>query len=127
MDVPGKQKQRLIWLKVEAPAKPLLGNTCNGCGVCCAAEPCPVARVFLWQWRGACRALVWSEAQQQYRCGMLLQPATYLRFLTASPQTWFARLFLRIFTRLVARWIAAGTACDSAAEVEIQASPNVHH
>jgi hypothetical protein len=103
------KKQRLIWLQVAAPAKPSLGQRCNGCGVCCAAEPCPVARAFLWQWRGACRALIWVEADQQYRCGMLLQPSTYLRILPVSWQAWFSRL--------VARWIAAGTACDSDAEV----------
>ena len=109
MDDSASKRQRLIWLNVAAPAKPLLGQKCNGCGVCCAAEPCPVARVFLWQFRGACRALMWVQADQQYRCGMLLQPSSYLRFLPASWQAGFSRL--------VARWIAAGTACDSDAEV----------
>jgi hypothetical protein len=109
VDASDSKKQRLIWLKVAAPAKPLLGQTCNGCGVCCTAEPCPVARVFLWQWRGSCRALMWIEAGHHYRCGMLLQPSSYLRIL---PVSWQAG-----FSRLVARWIAAGTACDSDAEV----------
>ncbi len=109
MTVPGNKSQRLIWLHVEAPAKPLTGQACNGCGVCCAAEPCPVARVFLWLWRGACRALIWVDAEQHYRCGMLLQPSSYLFILPASWQTGFSRL--------VARWIAAGTVCDSDAEV----------
>ena len=111
MDVSGNKKQRLIWLHVQAPDKPLSGEKCNGCGVCCAAEPCPVARVFLWQWRGTCRALLWVEADQHYRCGMLLQPSVYLRSLPASWQAWFSRL--------VARWIAAGIACDSDAQAEI--------
>lgn len=109
MDVSYHKKQRLIWLHVAAPTKPSTGQACNGCGVCCAAEPCPVARVFLWQWHGACRALIWVEVSQQYRCGMMQQPSTYLRVLPASWQTGFSRL--------VARWIAAGTACDSDVEV----------
>ncbi|MBC3921029.1 hypothetical protein H8L32_26435 [Undibacterium sp. CY18W] len=95
----------IIWLQANAPMKPLLGQPCNGCGVCCAAEPCPVARVFLWQLRGSCLALEWHADVQQYRCGMLVQPATYLRWLPTSWQAWFAKR--------VRRWIAAGTACDS--------------
>ena len=118
MDVSAGKRQRLIWLNVAAPAKPLLGQSCNGCGVCCAAEPCPVARVFLWQWRGACRALIWREAEQQYRCGMILQPSRYLRFL---PVIWQAG-----FSRLVARWIAADTVCDSNVEVEVKPAFDVH-
>lgn len=108
MDGFGEHERRTIWLRVEAPAKPAAGQPCNGCGVCCAAEPCPVARVFLSQEVGTCRALVWVKAEQHYRCGMLLQPADYLRFLPRAWQAWFRRL--------IARWIAAGTACDSDAE-----------
>lgn len=103
-----EQARRTIWLHLEAPAKPAAGQPCNGCGVCCAAEPCPVARVFLAQTHGACRALVWVRAERQYRCGMLLQPSDYLRYLPRRWQPWFRRL--------IARWIAAGTVCDSDAE-----------
>lgn len=103
-------RARVIWLQAGAPAKPLAGQACNGCGVCCAAEPCPVARLFLWQWRGACRALEWSGDGQRYRCGMLLRPAHYLRWL---PLSWQPR-----FAGFVQRWIAAGTGCDSTATAE---------
>ncbi|MFZ6743451.1 hypothetical protein ACO0LC_09510 [Undibacterium sp. JH2W] len=99
----------IIWLHAEAPLKPAQGQACNGCGVCCAAEPCPVARVFLLQLRGSCQALEWHEDVGQYRCGMLLQPASYVRWLPYAWQGWFARR--------VRRWIAAGTACDSDASV----------
>ncbi|MFZ6751515.1 hypothetical protein [Undibacterium sp. Ren11W] len=105
-----KPERRLIWLQPAAAAKPLLGQPCNGCGVCCAAEPCPVARVFLWQLRGTCKALVWLADRQQYRCGLLLEPARYLRILPKFGQ--------RPFRFLVARWIAAETACDSDAHAE---------
>ncbi|MBC3933217.1 hypothetical protein [Undibacterium curvum] len=101
---------RLIWIHPEAPAKPAEGLPCNGCGICCAAEPCPVAQFFLWQFSGSCRALQWSEQDGCYRCGMLIQPSAYWRWLPRSWDAWFARR--------VRRWIAAGTACDSNAWLE---------
>jgi hypothetical protein len=107
-----ERDKTLIWLRVEAPAKPLAGDQCNGCGVCCASETCPVARVFLWQRRGPCRALLWNEANRHYRCGMLVQASTYLPILPLSWQP--------AFSRLVVRWIAANTVCDSHADVDVK-------
>jgi len=100
----------VIWLQQQAPVKPDVGQPCNGCGVCCAVEPCPVARVFLWQRTGRCCALVWDEAQQIYRCGMLIQPSSYLVWLPQRWQTWFGRR--------VRRWIAADVACDSYSSID---------
>jgi len=105
-----RSERRLIWLQPEAATKPQLGQACNGCGVCCASEPCPVAGVFLWQFRGACKALVWLADKQQYRCGLLLEPSNYLVILPRFAQ--------RPFRFLVARWIAADTACDSDAQIQ---------
>jgi hypothetical protein len=99
----------LIWLRQQAPLKPEVGQACNGCGVCCAAEPCPVALVFVAA-AGSCRALLWDQASMSYRCGMLTQPAQYLRWLPLRWQAWFARR--------VRRWIAAGVGCDSSAQAE---------
>ena len=107
--MPATTSHQIIWLRVQAPPKPEIGQVCNGCGVCCAAEPCPVSRLFLWQWRGACRALEWHEALQQYRCGMLLRPAYYVFLLPTILQ--------KSFSALVKRWIAVDTACDSDAIV----------
>lgn len=107
-----RSDHQVIWLQALAPAKPAVGEPCNGCGVCCAASPCPVARVFLWRWRGACPALEWHDAVQQYRCGMLLHPAHYLSTLPRFAETWFAKR--------IRRWIAAGTACDSLVEAAAQ-------
>ncbi|WMW79725.1 hypothetical protein RF679_13825 [Undibacterium cyanobacteriorum] len=103
---------QVIWLQAAAPVKPALGETCNGCGVCCATETCPVARVFLWQWRGPCRALEWHSDGAHYRCGMLLHAKQYLKLL---PQAFEPR-----FQGWIRRWIAAGTACDSSAEIHVQ-------
>ncbi len=100
-----RTEEQVIWLHQLAPAKPAMGQACNGCGVCCALEPCPVAMVFLWQRTGRCRALEWHEDAAQYRCGMLLGPE---RYVPALPR------FLRgVMRRMVGRWIAAGTACDA--------------
>ena len=79
-----------IRLHRDAPTKPALAAPCNGCGVCCAAEPCP--------------ALEWHD--DRYRCGLLARPRHYLPWL---PARWndLAR-------RLLGRWLAAGKGCDSA-------------
>jgi len=107
-NLPTPSDQQVIWLQQSAPSKPAIGQACNGCGVCCAAAPCPVALVFLWQWRGACRALLWDAAQQMYRCGMVLQPQSFVRV--------FPIFLSSVFKKLIRRWIAADTVCDSSAD-----------
>ena len=97
-------RQQVIYLRQAAPAKPAVGAPCNGCGVCCAVATCPVARLFLGQWRGPCRALEWHEAQGRYLCGMLARPGSYLRALPRFAAPWFARR--------VRRWIGGGIGCD---------------
>jgi len=107
-------KHQVIWLQAEAPVKPATGLPCNGCGVCCAAEPCPVAGIFLWQWKGACRALRWSGQERQYRCGLFQQPESYLPWLNFLPE-----LMRLKFQRMIGRKIAAGIACDSDSTSEV--------
>jgi len=93
---------RVILLRPEAPAKPAPGQPCNGCGVCCAAEPCPVGQWLSRRRHGACRALAWHDGDARYRCGLLAEPARWLPWL---PQA--------LTRRLARRWIAAGDGCDS--------------
>ncbi|MDE2429683.1 MAG: hypothetical protein KGM99_13240 [Burkholderiales bacterium] len=100
----------VIWLRRDAPLKPALGDTCNGCGVCCASEPCPVARAYLWQFRGSCKALEWDDHGKRYRCGLLLHPRLFLLWLPARFENWFLQR--------VSRKIAAGIGCDSSFEAE---------
>jgi hypothetical protein len=106
------QKQ-IVHLHRTAPAKPAAGQACNGCGVCCALETCPAARLRFLQKAGPCPALVWSAAAGCYRCGLLESPEHYLGWLppAAAP----------LARRLLARWIAAGQGCDCSAEVETPA------
>ncbi|MBQ1761303.1 MAG: hypothetical protein IIZ92_00190 [Aquincola sp.] len=99
---------RVFLLRSDAPAKPLPGQPCNGCGVCCAAEPCPAGMLVSRRRTGRCRALRW--AGERYRCGLVTDPARHL------PRTlrWLAPLL----RRLALRWISAGSGCDSLAVVE---------
>lgn len=97
--------QHFIAIHPAAPAKPALGAPCNGCGVCCAAEPCPVSHVLLGHRTGACPALQWHEPQRRYVCGMVMAPASFLLWLPLPLQA--------LFRRLTRRWIAVGIGCDS--------------
>lgn len=96
---------RVVHLQPLAPAKPPVGTACNGCGLCCAAEPCPLGMVLSRRRRGSCVALQWSEPEARYRCGAL-----------AEPQRWLPALPEGMARSLAARWIAAGRGCDAELE-----------
>ncbi|WP_395700109.1 hypothetical protein [Aquabacterium sp.] len=101
----------MILLHTEGPAKPVSGAPCNGCGVCCAWQPCPLGMIVSGRRHGSCTALLWHAQTRQYRCGMLLEPARHL----PHGLRWLAPLV----ARLARRWIAAGKGCDS----DLQAGP----
>lgn len=92
------REKRVININVDAPKKPAVGQACNGCGVCCLAEPCPLGVILSRRFRGACAAVRWDGAR--YVCGALMNKPGGLR-------GW-----------LVRRWIAAGAGCDCSLEVE---------
>ena len=94
--------QRTVTIHPDAPIKPAPGQACNGCGVCCLAEPCPAGMVVSRRRHGACTALRWDEAQSRYRCGLIDAPEQLI-----APR-WLARLA----AHWVPRWIAAGQGCD---------------
>jgi hypothetical protein len=98
-------RHRVIHVHPESPPKPALGAPCNGCGWCCAAEPCPLGVVVSRRRVGACAALVWSDAERRHGCGVLQDPARHLPLMHLLPKAWAQRL--------VARWIAAGKGCDA--------------
>ncbi|MBS1143689.1 MAG: hypothetical protein H6R14_1095 [Proteobacteria bacterium] len=102
-------QEQIIHLHPAAPAKPAEGQPCNGCGVCCALETCPAARLRFLQAKGPCPALHWSAAEQRYRCGLLASPRAYFGWLPGFVEP--------LVQRLVARWIAAGQGCDCSADV----------
>ena len=92
--------QQIIQIQPHAPSKPPAGAACNGCGVCCLAEPCPLGVLLSLSRVGPCKALRWQEAERQYRCGALGEGV--------------------LRQRLVGRWIAAGAGCDC----ELESAPS---
>lgn len=97
---------RSIAIHPAAPAKPSPGAACNGCGVCCLIEPCPIGRIASHRWRGACARLQWDDETGRYRCGLLAASARI-----AGP-AWLGRAL----AATMRRWIAAGAGCDCDAE-----------
>jgi hypothetical protein len=93
-----------------APPKPELGKVCNGCGVCCLAEPCPLGVLVSRRRHGACDALRWDAQLSLYRCGMVSDPGAVM-----GPR-W--RFLAPLLQRLARRWISAGTGCDSSLQIE---------
>jgi hypothetical protein len=120
--------QLTIWLHRDAPAKPPVGDACNGCGVCCSAEPCPLGMLLSLRVRGRCRMLHFEPAQSRYRCGLMEDPsdmrAPVFAFGAAGPLMPALSHAgpRRLLRRLVARWIGAGRGCDSSAQA-IAAAP----
>jgi hypothetical protein len=90
---------QLIHIQPLAATKPLPGAPCNGCGLCCLAEPCPLGVLLSRSRKGPCKALQWDETERQYRCGALGQGRS--QHALARLKAWVVR-----------RWIAAGVGCD---------------
>ncbi|WP_342618783.1 hypothetical protein [Rhodoferax sp. GW822-FHT02A01] len=107
---------QVIHIQTEAPPKPAQGMACNGCGVCCLVEPCPLGVLLSRSRKGPCKALQWTADLKQYRCGALgtsVQSGEHaVEGLSGLQRSSFARLR----ARTIARWIAAGSGCDCALE-----------
>jgi hypothetical protein len=104
--------RRVIHLHAQAPALPAPGAACNGCGVCCALEPCPLGILVTRARSGRCAALQWDDEQQRYRCAWIASPTR----VTGLDATWLNR----VVAALATRWIAAGQGCDAT----VQAQPD---
>lgn len=100
-----KPQHRVIQVMAQAPRKPAVGAPCNGCGLCCLAEPCPLGMVLSAKRHGACAALRWDDAQQRYQCGAIANPKEVL-------PVWLGWVS-PVLSRLAHRWIAAGVGCDA--------------
>jgi hypothetical protein len=108
-----QKKYQVILIHAEAATKPEWGAPCNGCGVCCLLEPCPLGVVLSHSRQGACAAVRWHGEAQQYRCGALTEPLTVLQHAMPRSLQWLAPWLAAGLARLAGRWIAAGQGCDS--------------
>jgi hypothetical protein len=102
-------KTQEIRIYRNAPVKPQLGDPCNGCGICCLAEPCPISQLLFLKKSGQCPAVVWQHQNSRYECGMIITPSQHHRLIPF----WADQLLIIIFKR----WIAAGKGCDSSASI----------
>jgi hypothetical protein len=112
-----------ILIFANAPAKPVLGAPCNGCGVCCLLAPCPLGVLLSGYRQGACRALRWQADLGLYRCGAITVPHEVLierlpRFLHPA-----SALVAGVLGVTAGRWVAAGAGCDCDAELETDTHP----
>lgn len=111
----------ILHTQPQAPAKPALGAACNGCGVCCLLEPCPLGVVLSGSRIGACVALRWDEAQKLYRCGAMTDPLAVVQARLADRLAFAAPVLARALPCVAPRWVAAGVGCDCS--VQVLASP----
>ncbi len=113
---------RTITIHPLAPAKVPEGAACNGCGVCCLYEPCPLGMLLSRRRSGACQALRWQ--QDRYRCGVLVDAGGVLAQALPRRVRWLERVLASVLRRVGARWIAAGTGCDSSLQVDSTEPPS---
>lgn len=60
----------------ELPRKPRQGETCNGCGLCCAVELCGLAVELLGAGSVPCPAM--EIGSGRFWCGLVRRPSRYL-------------------------------------------------
>lgn len=114
--------ERTITIHPLAPAKVPIGAACNGCGVCCLVEPCPLGMLLSRRRSGACLALRWQ--QDRYRCGVLVDTRGVLSQALPRRGWWLEPVLAGLLRRVGARWIAAGTGCDSNLQVDPEEPPS---
>jgi hypothetical protein len=102
-------RSRVIYLEPEAPIKPASGDVCNGCGVCCLSEPCPLGAILSGRRSGPCDWVRWDAAGRRYRCSVADGAASRLPSVP--------RAAVHALEALARRWIAAGQGCDCDLEV----------
>ena len=109
-------KLTIIHIHPHAPAKPAVGAPCNGCGVCCLVAPCPVGMILSRKRTGACKALLWNQVQNQYRCGLVEASQSTVSKLLPRYLVGVASSLSPALRWLAKRWIATGAGCDSDVE-----------
>ncbi|MHB8948173.1 MAG: hypothetical protein ACYC4S_03800 [Rhodoferax sp.] len=123
------KKYQVIHIHPDAALQPAPGAPCNGCGLCCLLEPCPLGAILSGRRQGACVAVRWHDELRQYRCGALCEPAAVLqRVLPARLQRLTPGLsagLAPLLARWARRWTAVGQGCDSRLDATVLAPPAV--
>jgi len=107
------QTRWTLFVEPQAPAKPAFGAPCNGCGICCLAQPCPLGMLLSRRRQGACGALRWDAETEVYRCGAVAHPQAVLENALPTAARGLAPLLARGLAAAAPRWIGAGRGCDS--------------
>lgn len=108
----------------EAPQKPAVGAPCNGCGVCCLLEPCPLGVMLYGHRQGPCRALRWDADALLYRCGAITLPREVLSERLPAFLQPVMPLLGSALGAMAGRWVAAGKGCDCDAELAGDVPPS---
>ncbi|MDO8252492.1 MAG: hypothetical protein Q7T78_22615 [Rhodoferax sp.] len=109
----------VILIHPNSAHKPAPGAPCNGCGVCCLLEPCPLGVLLSGRRHGACVAVRWRSDVHQYRCGALSEPADVLQHILPRSLKRLTPWLAPGLARLATRWIAVGQGCDSTVEATL--------
>ncbi|NDD12286.1 MAG: hypothetical protein EB072_06490 [Betaproteobacteria bacterium] len=108
----------MLQMDPAAPVKPVWGEPCNGCGVCCMSEPCPLGVWLTRQRQGPCGILRWEVLTSRYVCGALVEPELVAQMYLPKGMKWLATVLHRLLRLMAPRWIASGTGCDCSYEVQ---------
>lgn len=119
-----EKSTQIIYIEPLAPAKPAIGAPCNGCGICCVYEPCPLGILLSRSRTGTCAALRWSAQNQIYRCGAISNSNEVARNALPYLLRWATPLLTYVLQKIARRWIAAGIGCDFTLEIDHDATPN---
>ena len=84
------------------PAKPPFGAQCNGCGICCAIQPCKLAVDLLGATVGPCSAMEFDAGR--FWCGLVRSPGRYLN----TPE--FGN---ELLSETIARSLGVSKGCDA--------------
>lgn len=57
------------------PAKPLFGEACNGCGICCALQLCPAGEIMFPGAQAPCPALKLTPDGSRTYCELVAMEA----------------------------------------------------
>lgn len=84
------------------PRKPPEGAACNGCGLCCAVQLCPLALEFLDAAAAPCPAMEFADGR--FWCGLARRPSRYFGVPAFSN---------RMLRPMVHEALSIGEGCDA--------------